>query len=150
MKQQNDIHIAIVSSMFQKEISLHLEKNCIKTLSEKGVGADQITVVHVPGSLEIPLAAKKLAKKGIYDAIIVFGAIHKGKTYHFELIANECARGCMDVSLAYEIPVIFEVLAVYDVKDALKRATRKDENRGVEAALTALSMIATLREIASS
>lgn len=150
MKQQNDIHIAIVSSMFQKEVSLHLEKNCVKTLSEKGVGDDQITIVHVPGSLEIPLAAKKLAKKEIYDAIIVFGAIHKGKTYHFELVANECARGCMDVSLDYEIPVIFEVLAVYDIKDALKRATRKDENRGVEAALTALSIIATLREIASS
>jgi len=57
---------------------------------------------------------KKLAKKGLYDAFITFGAIVKGDTYHFEQIANECARGCMDVSLQYEVPVIFEVLAVYD------------------------------------
>lgn len=141
MKDIKDLKIAIISSSFRKEVSDNLEKNCIKTLKAKGLQDTQIKVVRVPGSLEIPLIAKKLAKEGIYDALLTFGAIVKGDTYHFEQIANECARGCMNVSLEFEIPIIFEVLAVYDIKDAIERATRKKENKGVEAALTALEMI---------
>lgn len=141
MKDIKDIRIAIVSSSFRKEVSDNLEKNCLSTLKSKGLRENQVEIFRVPGSLEIPLIAKKLAKKGRYDAIITFGAILKGKTYHFEQLANECIRSCMDVSLRYEIPVIFEVLAVYDMKDAIERATRKKENKGVEGALTALKMI---------
>lgn len=141
MKKPNEIKIAIISSSFRAEVTENLEKNCIATLKKKRVARNQIDIFRVPGSLEIPLTAKKLAKKGIYDAIITFGAILKGKTYHFEQIANECIRGCMEVSLLYEIPVIFEVLAVYDLQDAIERATRKNENKGVEGALTALEMI---------
>ena len=147
MKKIKEIKIAIVSSSFRKEVTDNLEKNCLKTLKANGVRSSQIDIFSVPGSLEIPLVVKKLAKKGIYDAIIAFGAIVKGKTYHFEQIANECVRGCMDISLQYEIPVIYEVLAVYDLKDALLRATRKKENKGVEAALTALEMIRILSKI---
>lgn len=141
------VKIAIISSTFRREVSENLEKNCLKTLKGKGIKKNQIDIFHVPGSLEIPVVAKKLAKKNIYSAIIVFGAIVKGDTYHFEQIANECARGCMDVSLQYEIPVIFEVLAVYDLKEALERATRKEENKGVEAASTALEMINILSKL---
>ena len=141
------IKIAIISSSFREEVVAHLEKNCIATLQKKGIPKSHIDIFRVPGSLEIPLVAQKIAKKGTYDAIITFGAIVKGTTYHFEQIANECARGCMEVSLAYEIPVIFEVLAVYNLQDALERATRKEENKGVEAALTALEMIKVLENI---
>ncbi len=144
MKQTKDIKIAIVSSSFRKEVADNLEKNCLKTFKDKGLAANQIDIFRVPGSLEIPLLVKRLAKKGVYDAIITFGAIVKGKTYHFEQIANECIRGCMDVSWQYEVPVIFEVLAVYDIQDAIKRATRKEENKGIEAALSALEMIKLL------
>lgn len=147
MKQVKDIKIAIVSSSFRKEVARNLEKNCVKTLNAKGLRSSQIDVFAVPGSLEIPLVIKKLAKKGIYDAIIAFGAILKGKTYHFEQIASECIRGCMDVSWQYEIPVIYEVLAVYNLKDALERATRQKENKGVEAAQTALKMMKLLSKI---
>lgn len=147
MKKLSQIKIAIVSSSFRKEVSNALERNCLKTLKEKGGLKNQLDIVRVPGSLEIPLVVKKLAQKGIYDAIITFGAIVKGETYHFEQIANECVRGCMDVSLQYEIPVIFEVLSVYDLKDALDRATRKEENKGAEAAQTALEMIKVLSKI---
>lgn len=139
--------IAIVSSTFWPKIVNSLETHCLETLKKHGISEDQITMVRVPGSLEIPLAAKKLAKKGMYDAIIVFGAIYKGKTYHFELIANECAHGCMDVSLQYEIPIVFEVLAVYDMQDAIDRATKEEDNRGVEAAVTAIKIITVLEEI---
>ena len=141
--------IAIVGSDFQKFVTDNLEKNCIETLLRNGLARDRITVVRVPGSLEIPLAALLLAKKKTFDAIIAFGAIHKGKTYHFQQVADECIRGCMNVSQEYQIPVVYEVLAVYDMKDARERATRKKENRGVEAALSALTMIGVVRALRS-
>lgn len=147
MKNIKNIKIAIVGSSFREDITKNLEKNCLQTLKEKGLKENQIDIFRVPGSLEIPLIAKKAAKTGKYDAIITFGAILKGKTYHFEQIANECARGCMEVSLQYEIPVIFEVLAVYEIKDAIERATRKKENKGIEGALTALKMIEIMSQI---
>ena len=147
MKNIKQIKIGIISSSFRREVADNLEKNCIETLKKNGLTDRQIDVFKVPGSLEIPLIAKKIAKKGIYDAIITFGAILKGKTYHFEQIANECVRGCMQVSLKYEIPVIYEVLAVYKLKDAIERAIRKKENKGVEAALTALQMIKVISNI---
>lgn len=139
--------IAIVGSNFRKKVTENLEKNCLETFEKKGIDKNMIDIFRVPGSLEIPLVVKKLAKEGVYDAFITFGAIVKGNTYHFEQIANECVRGCMEVSLQYEVPVIFEVLAVYDLKDALDRATRKKENKGVEAAQTALKMIKLLSKI---
>lgn len=147
MKKKNEIKIAIVSGAFWTDIVTNLENHCVETLEKNGIKKNQVNIVRVPGSLEIPLAAQKLAKKNTYDAIIVFGAIHKGKTYHFELIANECARGCMDVSRTYEIPVIFEVLAVYDIQDAVDRAVKQQDNRGVEGALTALKMIEVMANI---
>jgi len=147
MNTLNSAKIAIVKSLFRREVTDNLEKNCLATLKKKGLKTEQVDIFNVPGSLEIPLVVKKLAKKGIYSAIITFGAIVKGDTYHFEQISNECARGCMEVSLQYEIPVIFEVLSVYDLKDALTRATQSQENKGTEAALTALEMIKILSKI---
>lgn len=147
MKESAELKIAIVSSSFRLEVTQKLEKNCFDTFKKKGIASNQIEVFRVPGSLEIPLAAKKLAQKGVYDAIIAFGVILKGKTYHFEQIANECIRGCMDVSWQYELPVIFEVLAVYDIQNAVARATRTKENKGTEAALTTLEMIKILQKV---
>lgn len=141
------IKIAIVSSSFRQEVADNLEKNALETFAKNGVGKDQIKIVRVPGALEIPLAVKKLAKSGKYSAIIAFGAIVKGETYHFEQISDECARACMDISLEYEIPVIFEVWSVYKLEHAVERATRKEENKGVEAAETTIEMIKTLREL---
>lgn len=144
MKKIESIRIAVVSSSFRIEVADNLERKCLETLGKKGLNKDQITIIRVPGALEIPLVVQKLAKTQRYDAIITFGAIVKGKTYHFEEIADECIRGCMNASWQYEIPVIFEVLAVYNFQDALDRATRTKENRGVEAALSAMAMIEVL------
>lgn len=144
---QTDIKIAIVSSSFRQEVSDNLEKHCTQTLKDHGLKINQIDIFRVPGALEIPLLVKKLAKKKMYAAIITFGAILKGKTFHFEQIASECIRGCMEVSWQYEVPVIFEVLAVYDLQDALDRSLRKKDNKGVEAALTALEMIKILSTV---
>lgn len=147
MKTNKRIRIAIISSTYLPEITKSLVHNCVKTLEEKRVTKTRLKIMYVPGSLEIPLIAKKLAQKKKYDAIIVFGAVLKGKTYHFEQVANECIRGCMQVSYDYEIPVIFEVLCVYDPKDAIERATGKEDNRGIEGALTALRMIEIMKKI---
>lgn len=152
MKDKKDIKIGIIESTFWKTISEELEKQCVKRLIERGVSEGNINVVRVPGSFEIPLVAEKMATQGIYDALIAFGVIVKGKTYHFEQIANECVRGCADVSRTHGIPVIYEVLAVYDVADATERATRTGDgvesvNKGVSAAEAALSMIDVLASL---
>jgi 6,7-dimethyl-8-ribityllumazine synthase len=147
VKNIKSVRIGIIGSSFCEDVTSELEKRCIATLKRRGVKTANIHVFRVPGSMEIPLIAKKLAAKREYDALITFGAIVKGKTYHFEQIANECARGCMDVALRYEIPVIFEVLAVYDIADAVARATRKSENKGVEAAYSALAMITLMSDV---
>lgn len=143
MKNIKEIKIAIVSSSFRKKVSQNLESNCLKTLKEKGLTDTQISLFKVPGSWEIPLLVKKLAQKKAYAAIITFGAIVKGQTYHFEQIGSEVARSLMQISLDYQIPVIFEVLAVYKIQDAYDRA----ETKGVEAALTALEMIKTISKL---
>ncbi len=147
MKNFKDLKIGIVSSSFRPEVVNNLEKHCLAEFKNHGVGKNQIDIFRAPGSLEIPLLLKKLAKTGKYHALIAFGAIVKGKTYHFEQISNECARGCMDVSWQYEIPVIFEVWSVYNLKDAIDRATRKKENKGKEAATAALKMIEAMLQI---
>lgn len=139
--------IAIVASSFHKDITDALKSNCITTLVEGSVAPKNIRVIDVPGALEIPLVAAKLAKQKKYDAIIALGVIHKGKTYHFEQVSNECIRGCMEVSEDYEIPIIYEVLSVYNMKDAMERASGKKYNRGKDAAETALKMIALLKNL---
>lgn len=139
--KKKQISIAIVSSSFRHKVADSLEKNCLNTLKKHGLKLNQVKIYKVPGAFEMPLVVMKLAQQRKYHAIIAFGAIYKGKTYHFEQLANQSARAFMDISLKYETPVIFEVLAVYNPKHALERATRKKENKGVEAALTALKMI---------
>lgn len=147
MAQEKDMRIGIIGTSFRENVTRELEKRCVATLRKNGLAKGQIKMVRVPGAFEVPLIAKKMAASGKYDALITFGAILKGKTYHFEQIANECSRGCAEVSREYEIPIIFEVLAVYDLADALDRATRKIENKGVEAAETALAMIKLMQQL---
>ncbi len=134
------LNIAIICGAYWQEITDKLLKSCLQTLKEKGLFGKQVEIFEAPGALEIPLLAKKLAKKRKYNALIALGAVLKGKTYHFEQVARECVKGCMRVSYDYEIPVVFEVLCVYNEKDAKERAAK----RGQEAALTALKMIKVL------
>ena len=133
--------IAIVVSQFNSKITDSLLDKCLATLIKAGVKKSNIKIQKVPGALEIPLACQKLAKTKKYKAIIALGAVIKGDTYHFELVANECVRGCMEVMLKYEIPIIFEVLATYNKAQALKRASNNKFNKGIEAANAALELI---------
>ena len=139
--------IAIIQSTFRAHVGNALLSECLLQLKKDGLKDNQISIFKVPGALEIPLVAKRLAKQKKYDAIIVFGVVVKGDTYHFEQVADECARGCMNVSYEYEIPVIFQVLCVYKESDALKRTKGIKDNRGIEAGKTALEMIKVMKNL---
>ena len=115
-------------------------------LQGHGLGQDQIITVWVPGSFEIPLTALKLAKRKNIDAVICLGAVIRGETYHFEVVANECARGIMQVSLLTAKPVIMGVLTTDTVGQAQARAGGKgSNNKGRDAARCTLEMIALLK-----
>ena len=140
--------IAIVRAQFNALLTESLEKHCLATLLEHGVKKDQILQFQVPGSLEIPIVAQNIARQKKADIIIALGVVVKGDTYHFEIVANECARGCMDVALKFNIPIIFEVIPVYNLAQAKKRAGANNQNKGREAALAALKMLNVMSNFA--
>lgn len=141
------IRVAIVRTDYHKELIDNLEKYCQKTLVENGVSKLNIETFVAPGSWEIPLIAQEVAKSKKFDAIVAFGIIVKGKTYHFDMIANECARALMEISLSNSIPVVLEVLAVFDKSQALERAGDNDRNKGIEAAIAVLKSLKTLSKL---
>ena len=144
LRDASRFRIAIIRGEYNREITLSMEKKCVETLIAAGVKEKNIRVFAVPGCFEIPILAQRLAAQKKADAIIALGAVIKGDTYHFELVVDECARGVMDVSLRHDVPIIFEVLATYNKRDAERRAGNNKFNKGIEAAETALSMLATL------
>jgi len=140
--------IAIVASSFNDFITKKLLSACLTELRHQGLKDNQITTVWVPGSFEVPVAALKLAQRKNIDAVICLGAVIRGETYHFEVVANECARGIMQASLTSLKPVIMGVLTTETVGQAQARAGGKGGiNKGREAAIDALEMIALLKKI---
>jgi 6,7-dimethyl-8-ribityllumazine synthase len=139
--------IAIVASSFNDFITKKLLKACLTELKLQGLGVEQVTTVWVPGSFEIPLAALKLAQRKNIDAVICLGAVIRGDTYHFEVVANEAARGIMDVSLRTGKPVIMGVLTTNTASQAQARAGGRAGNKGRDAALNALEMVALLHKL---
>jgi 6,7-dimethyl-8-ribityllumazine synthase len=144
------LHIGIVWSRFNEEIVRELLAACDKQLVELGVSASDIDVISVPGALEIPLALQSMAleRRGFagrrYDALVALGAVVRGETYHFEVVANESARGILDVQLETGIPVANGVLTSNTEEQARARAAVK----GAEAARVAVEMANTLKAVA--
>ncbi|RKF18571.1 6,7-dimethyl-8-ribityllumazine synthase [Alginatibacterium sediminis] len=140
--------VAIVIARFNSFINESLLSGAVDTLIRQGsVDENNVTVVRVPGAVEIPLAAKRLAATGNYDAIIALGAVIRGGTYHFELVANECHKGLAQVMMEYNLPITFGVLTTESIEQAIERAGTKAGNKGTEAALSALEMINLLPKI---
>jgi 6,7-dimethyl-8-ribityllumazine synthase len=143
------LRIGIVWSRFNEDIVRSLVTACDKELVELGVAAADIDVLSVPGALEIPLALQTLAleRRGLagrrYDALVALGAVIRGETYHFEVVANESARGILDVQLETGIPVANGVLTTSTEDQARSRAAVK----GAEAARVAVEMANTLRTV---
>ena len=143
-----EARVAIVVARFNSFINENLVDGALDVLKRQGLVPDeQITLVRVPGAVEIPLAVKKLAKSGKVDAIVALGCVIRGDTYHFELVANENSKGMAQVMLEYEIPVAFGVLTTDNVEQAIQRAGTKAGNKGAEAALSALEMINVLKQL---
>jgi 6,7-dimethyl-8-ribityllumazine synthase len=132
--------IAVVASRWNPSITDTLVMGARACLKENGLRDEQVDVVRVPGAWEIPMAANALATSKKYDAIIALGCVVRGDTRHYEHVADECARGLMDVALKFNLPVCNGVLAVEDYAHAQARAGGSAGNKGEEVALAALEM----------
>lgn len=142
-----DRRVAVIAARFNETVTTALVDGCLDGLAHHGVSSDDIVVVWVPGAFEIPVVAAKLAASGSYDAILCLGAVIRGDTAHFELVANEAARGIAEVSRTTGVPVIFEVLATDDLAQAQARAGGTHGNKGWEAAVAGLETVSALRQL---
>lgn len=140
-----DMSIAVVAGRFNRFIVDLLVAGAQDALSRHGISESRVALAWVPGAFELPLLADQLAASGKYDAVIALGAVIRGGTPHFDFVAGECASGLMRVSLDRGIPVTFGVLTTDSVEQALERAGAGEGNKGFDAAMTALEMVATLR-----
>jgi 6,7-dimethyl-8-ribityllumazine synthase len=134
------MRVGVIAARFNEVVTGKLVEGAVEGLKKHGVDEDRIDVAWVPGAFELPLVAKRLARTERYDALICLGAVIRGETAHFELVANEAARGIAEVSLDAGIPVVFEVLATEDLAQAEARAGGAHGNKGWEAAEAALEM----------
>ncbi|MGH7769044.1 MAG: 6,7-dimethyl-8-ribityllumazine synthase [Candidatus Binatia bacterium] len=137
----------IIVSRFNSAVTERLLEGALEALKTHGGKEKDIEVVRVPGAFEIPLLAKKLAASGKYDALICLGAVIRGDTPHFEYIAEAVTQGIGAVVLEHRLPVSFGVLTTNNVEQAMERTGAKSENKGFEAALTAIEMASLNRTI---
>ena len=136
---------AIICSRFNDLIVTRLEHGARDTLQRHGVENDAIDTIWVPGAWEIPIVAKTLADTGRYDAIIALGAVMRGATYHFEIVANQSAASLARVALDTGIIVTNGIITVDTMDQALERAGSKAGNKGADAALAALETVNVIR-----
>ena len=137
------LHIGIVVARFNADIGDGLLASCTAELTRLGVVAGDVTIVSVPGALEAPLALQQMAVSDNFDALIALGAVIRGETYHFEIVANESARGIMSVQLDTGIPVANGILTTENDDQATARMAQK----GADCATVAVEMANLLREL---
>ncbi len=142
-----DASFALVVSRFNAFISEKLLDGALDALRRHGADMDRVTVAWCPGAFEIPLVARKIAGKGEADAVICLGAVIRGATSHYDLVAGEAAKGVAQASLATGVPVIFGVLTTDTIEQALERAGTKAGNKGADAAVAAIEMVNLLRQL---
>ena len=142
--------ISIVVSKFNEFITKRLLAGCLEELAKCDVNKKDITIAWVSGAFEIPVVATKIAKKKTVDAVICLGAVIRGETLHFDLVAEGTAQGIMQASLITGKPVIFGVLATDTVDLAYKRSEENSDNKGKEAALAAIEMIDVMNQVSKS
>jgi 6,7-dimethyl-8-ribityllumazine synthase len=141
------LKFGMVLSRFNNFIAERLLEGALDALKRSGAEEEDCAVARVPGAFEIPLAAKKMAKSGRYDAIICLGCVIRGATPHFEYIATEVTKGIAHLSLENEIPISFGVLITDTIEQAIERAGSKVGNKGFDAAMSAIEMANLMKEI---
>ncbi|MBW1903008.1 MAG: 6,7-dimethyl-8-ribityllumazine synthase [Deltaproteobacteria bacterium] len=141
------LRFAIVASRFNDFICSRLVEGAMDALKRHGATEEQVILVKVPGAFETPLAAKKLAESGQYDAVICLGAVIRGATPHFDYVAAEVSKGIANVALESNVPVTFGVLTTDTLEQAIERAGSKSGNKGSEAAIAAIEMANLYKEL---
>ena len=142
-----DERIAIIAARFNESIVDRLIDGAVDVLRRHGADDNQLQLVHVPGAMELPLAAQRLARTRQADGIVALGTVIRGATTHYDYVCSECASGLARVSLEFDIPIGFGVLTCETIEQALERAGTKAGNKGADAALAALEMIGVLQQI---
>jgi len=141
------LRIALACSRFNGQVTGLLLAGALAELDRCGVAKEDRTVIWVSGAFELPLVAMAVARTGRYDAIICLGAVIRGETSHYELVAGECAAGIQRIQLDMSLPVVFGVLTTDNLAQALARAGGALGNKGTEAAMTAIEMVNVLRKV---
>jgi 6,7-dimethyl-8-ribityllumazine synthase len=141
------MRIGIVCSRFNDLVTERLLTGATDALGRHGVAEQDVMLAWVPGALEIPLVAKRLASSGEVDAVICLGAVIRGATGHYDVVATQCAAGAQRAQLDTGVPVVFGVLTTDTIEQALERAGAKLGNKGAEAAATAIEMVDLLRRL---
>jgi 6,7-dimethyl-8-ribityllumazine synthase len=145
--QAKGLKFGIVVSRFNDFITARLLEGAVDALVRHGASEDDLVVVKVSGSFEIPLIAKKMASQGTYDAIICLGTVIRGATPHFEYVAAEVSKGIAAASLDTGVPIAFGVITSDTIEQAVERAGSKAGNKGWDAAMTAIEMAKVLRKL---
>jgi 6,7-dimethyl-8-ribityllumazine synthase len=140
------LRFGIVVARFNEFIGGKLLSGAFDAINRHGGNDENVSVAWVPGAFEIPLTAKRMAKSGNYDAVICLGAVIRGATPHFEMVAGEVTKGVALVGLETGIPVIFGVLTTDTIEQAIERAGTKAGNKGFDAAVTAIEMANLLKQ----
>lgn len=139
--------IALISSRFNDLVTKELNNGAIDCLKRHGASEDDIDLYWVPGAFEIPALAKKIASTKKYDGVICVGAVIRGATPHFDMVANEATKGIAQASMQSDIPIVFCVLTTDSIEQALERAGTKAGNKGWDASLTVIEMINLYKNI---
>ena len=134
------LRVALVASRFNEAIVGHLVAGATDGLRRHGVAEDAIDLAWVPGAFELPLVAARLAASGDYDAVITLGAVIRGATSHYDLVAGQAASGVQRAQLDTGVPIVFGVLTTDTIEQAVERSGTKAGNKGFEAAMTAIEM----------
>ena len=142
-----DHRVALVVARFNEFITTKLQDGALDCLRRHGAEERNLHVAHVPGSFEVPLAARTLAAGGQFDAVVCLGAVVRGATPHFDLVAQAVARGVAEAGLTTGVPVTFGVLTTDTLEQAIERAGSKAGNKGWDAALAAIEMVNLLRAL---
>lgn len=144
-----DYQVAIVVSRFNEEVTAKLYEGAVERLQELGFDEDQITVIWVPGAVELPFVAQRLASRQPrqHDAIIALGAVIRGETDHYDYVCQQASSGCQQVALEFNIPVIFGVLTTENAAQAFDRVGGAHGHTGREAADAAWEMLSVLEQV---
>ena len=141
------VRIAVITARWNAQVTDGLRAGALRALKKNNVSEDAIEDFAVPGAFELPLAAQRAARSGRFDAVITLGCVIRGDTPHFDYVCAETTRGIGEVALREDIPVAFGLLTTDNLKQAIDRSGDNEENKGEEAALTVLEMLALFKRM---